>query len=93
MGYKNERDGIRSVSNDLRALQGAGYDTQDAGTKMSNRDIQRSSTDSGRATAAAGHQARNDMAKDGGWGVPTDRHGDKSSNDDGRSSHSGDSGK
>lgn len=30
----------------------------------------------------AHHQARDDAAKEGGWGVPEDRHGDRDSKSD-----------
>lgn len=77
MAYKGFWDGSQSVGRDLNALREAGYNTKDAGQGLSKQAIHRESQDSGRKTAAAGHQARTDMAKEGGWGIPSDRHGSK----------------
>lgn len=54
-----------------------GYDKKDAAkdTDSSTKEVSK-----------AWHEARNDAAKEGGHGVPEDRHGDSGSND-------GDSGK
>lgn len=61
---------------------GGGYDKTDAAkdTDSSTRDV-----------SSAWHDARDDAAKEGGWGVPADRHGSKESKDD--KSGSDDSGK
>jgi len=48
-------------------------------TDYTKKDAAKDTEASGKETARAHHQAREDAAKEGGWGVPKNRHGDKDS--------------
>ena len=54
--------------------------------KWTDKDTARETNSTMKEVKEASHQARDDAAKEGGWGVPEDRHGDSDSD-------SGDSGK
>ncbi len=66
------------VQKDVDALKEAGYSTDDVGSgnkTMTSKDVGGMTDSSSRDASAAGHAARDDMAKDGTMGVPADRHG------------------
>lgn len=66
-----------SIGSDLSALQGAGYDTSDAGrgnNAFNASTVGRETGCSSSEAARAGHDARNDIASIGNMGVPADRH-------------------
>jgi len=60
--------------------------------KYTNRDVARETESSRREVSAAHHQAKDDAAKEGGWGVPENRHDSGGSGSRGNSSSSGSSG-
>jgi hypothetical protein len=60
-------------------------------SKYTKNDAAKDTKSSPKQVSEAWHQARDDAAKDGNWGVPANRHGEN--NDSGKGGDSGDSGK
>ena len=56
------------------------------GTAYGKNDAAKETGSSVKDTSAAWHQARDDAAKEGGWGVPADRHSSSDSSSGGGSS-------
>lgn len=63
------------VGKDLRDLQETGHDTKDAGRKLHDSKIAQLNDESPKNASHAGHVARDDIAKAGDMGIPSDRHG------------------
>jgi len=56
-------------------------------SKWTEKDTARETNSSIKEVKKSFHQARNDAAKEGGWGVPEDRHRESNNNADGKSNN------
>jgi len=67
-----------SLFGDIGALNDTGHGSDSIGKGNSDfsKDVGKETGASQRQVSESGHAARDDMAREGGWGIPSNRHKD-----------------